>query len=171
MWRQRGLEVQQHADGGYLLQPLAAGLLAVLLVLAGVVEPRPQRCQQLLRQRAQCARRRLAEDHIPSQLQSRVWGGRVQRMRLWVMASGQKRVKASQPPTFLVIPKVALVQISFPISLHPLRGYLPLTSTVCRCAQFKVTGASCCDNKPSSLYKHTQKPGKVPNVENKNRLE
>lgn len=64
--------MQQHSDDGYLLQPLAAGLLAVLLVLAGVVEPRPQRRQQLLRQRAQGARRRLAEDHISPQLKRRV---------------------------------------------------------------------------------------------------
>lgn len=71
--RERRLEVQQNADGGYLFQPLAACLLAVFLVLAGVVEAQPQRRQQLLGQRAQGARRRLAEDHVPPQLQGRVW--------------------------------------------------------------------------------------------------
>lgn len=72
MWSKRGLKVQQNADDGYLLQPLAAGLLAVFLVLASIVEARPQGCQQLLGQRAQGARRRLAEDHVPSQLQGGV---------------------------------------------------------------------------------------------------
>lgn len=68
VWCQRGLEVQQNADNRYLLQPLAAGLLAVLLVFTGVVEARAERRQQLLSQRAQGARGCLAEDHIPSQL-------------------------------------------------------------------------------------------------------
>lgn len=72
MRRQRGLEVQQSTDDGDLLQPLAAGFLAVLLVFAGVVESQPQRRQHLLGQRAQGSRRRLAEDHIPPQLQGSV---------------------------------------------------------------------------------------------------
>ena len=76
VWSQRGLEVQQDSDDGDLLQPLAAGLLAVLLVLSGVVEAQPQRRQQVLGQRAQSPRRRLAEDHVPPQLQGRVcWRG------------------------------------------------------------------------------------------------
>lgn len=70
-----GLEVQQCTNDRNLLQPLPAGLLAIFLVLASVVESRPQRHQKLLRQRAQSARRRLAEDHIPPQLQGRVWWG------------------------------------------------------------------------------------------------
>lgn len=79
MWRQRGLEVQQNADDRYLLQPLAARLLAILLVLAGIVEAGAERRQQLLGQRTQGARCRLAEDHIPSQLQRCVWswGGKI----------------------------------------------------------------------------------------------
>lgn len=70
---QRGLEVEQHSDGRYLLQPFAAGLATVFLVLASIVETQPQCRQELLRQGAQGARHRLAEDHIPSQLQSGVW--------------------------------------------------------------------------------------------------
>lgn len=65
--------MQQRPDDGDLLQPLAAGLLAVLLVLAGVVEARAQRRQELLGQRAHGAGHRLAEDHVPPQLQRRVW--------------------------------------------------------------------------------------------------
>lgn len=70
--RQRGLEVEQHSNGRYLLQPFAAGLSTVFLVLASIVESQPQCRQELLRQCAQGARHRLAEDHIPSQLQSGV---------------------------------------------------------------------------------------------------
>lgn len=73
MWSQRGLEVHEHPDGGDLLQPLAAGLLAVLLVLAGIVEARAQRGQQLLGQGAEGSGGRLAEDHVPPQLQRCVW--------------------------------------------------------------------------------------------------
>ena len=72
--RQRCLEVEQHADGSRLLQPLTARVLAVFLVLASVVEVRPQRRQELLGQCAHSAHRTLAEDHVPLQLQSRVWG-------------------------------------------------------------------------------------------------
>lgn len=73
VWRQRGLEVQQNANDRYLFQPLAAGLLAIFLVLAGVIEARPQCWQQLLCQCAQGTSSCLAEDHIPSQLQRCVW--------------------------------------------------------------------------------------------------
>lgn len=72
MWRERGLKVQQNTNDRRLLQPLAAGLLAVFLILASIVEPRPQGCQQLLGQRAQGACRCLGENHVPSQLQGRV---------------------------------------------------------------------------------------------------
>lgn len=39
-------------------------------------------------------------------------------------------------------PGVAPTHILYSIRLDPLRGYLPLTSTICHCAQFKVTGAT-----------------------------
>lgn len=61
--------MHQRANDGDLLEPLAAGLRAVLLVLAGVVEARPQRRQELLGKSAEGTCRRLAEDHIPSELQ------------------------------------------------------------------------------------------------------
>lgn len=73
MRRQRRLEMHQHANDRYLLQPLATGLRAVFLVLAGVVEPWPQRCQELLGESAEGTCRRLAEDHIPSELQRSIW--------------------------------------------------------------------------------------------------
>lgn len=47
-------------------------------------------------------------------------------------------------------PGVAPVHIFYSISPVPLRGYLPLTSTICHCAQFKVTRASCADTNPYS---------------------
>lgn len=65
--------MHQRANGGYLLQPLAAGLHAVFLVLASVVEARPQCCQDLLGQSAEGTCGRLAEDHVPSELQGRIW--------------------------------------------------------------------------------------------------
>lgn len=64
--------MHQRANDGYLLEPLAAGLHVVFLVLAGVVEARPQRCQELLGKSAEGTRRRLAEDHVPSELQGRI---------------------------------------------------------------------------------------------------
>lgn len=70
-----GLEMQQCTNDRNLLQPLAAGLLPIFLVLASIVESRPQRHQKLLCQRAQRSRRRLAEDHVSPQLQGRVWWG------------------------------------------------------------------------------------------------
>lgn len=76
VWSECGLEVQQDTNDRYLLQPLPAGLLAVFLVLASVVEARAQCCQQLLGQRAQGSRRSLAEDHVPPQLQRCVWSDR-----------------------------------------------------------------------------------------------
>lgn len=49
-----------------------------------------------------------------------------------------------QPVTFLITCVQELLQhILYSISLDLLRGYLPLTNTICHCAQFKVTEASC----------------------------
>lgn len=38
---------------------------------------------------------------------------------------------------------VVPIHMHYSISRDPLRRYFPLTSTICHCAQFKVTGASC----------------------------
>lgn len=44
---------------------------------------------------------------------------------------------------YYTCPGVPPVRMLYSINLDPLRGYLPLTSTICHRVQFKVTGASC----------------------------
>lgn len=61
--------MQQDACGRHLLQPLAAGVPAALLVLAVVVVAVAQGCQQLLGEGAHGGHQGLAEDAVPPQLQ------------------------------------------------------------------------------------------------------
>lgn len=152
VWSQCGLEVQQNTDGRYLLQPLAAGLLAVFLVLASVVKPWPQCCQQLLGQRAQSTRRRLAEDHIPSQLQRCVWCCRAGKEEMimserdgWDMVGqwageGEAAQTSQCNLSQHTWPVLTPTHILYAISLKPFK--VPLTSAICQWAQFKETRAS-----------------------------
>lgn len=75
-WREQGLAVQEDTGGRHLLQPLAAGVPAALLVLAVVVVAVAQGCQQLLREGTHGGHQGLAEDAVPSQLQLCVCGQR-----------------------------------------------------------------------------------------------
>lgn len=61
--------MQEDPGGRHLLQPLAAGIPAALLVLAVVVVAVAEGCQQLLREGAHGGHQGLAEDGIPPQLQ------------------------------------------------------------------------------------------------------
>ena len=70
--------MQEDASGRHLLQPLAAGVPAALLVLAVVVVAVAQGRQQLLGEGAHGGHQRLAEDAVPPQLQLRVCGHRGQ---------------------------------------------------------------------------------------------
>ena len=74
--REQGLAVQEDAGGRHLLQPLAAGVPAALLVFAVVVVAVAQGRQQLLGEGAHSSHQRLAEDAVPPQLQLRVCGRR-----------------------------------------------------------------------------------------------
>lgn len=65
--------MQEDAGGRHLLQPLAAGIPAALLVLAIVVVAVAERCQELLGESAHRGHQGLAEDGVPPQLQLGIW--------------------------------------------------------------------------------------------------
>lgn len=69
MWRECWLEVEEHSDGGDLLQPFTAHLFTVLLILSVIVEAQVQCAHKLLRQCTQRPHQGLAEYDIPPQLE------------------------------------------------------------------------------------------------------
>lgn len=83
--------MQQDSGGRHLLQPLAAGVPAALLVLAVVVVAVAEGRQQLLREGAHGGHQGLAEDGVPAQLQIRVWGeGRAGAPLGWALPGRQQ---------------------------------------------------------------------------------
>lgn len=66
-------------------------------------------------------------------------------VRLWgafgVGAHGLQTFCCSLP--YYTCPGIPPIRTLYSINLDPLRGYLPLTSTICHRVQFKATGASC----------------------------
>lgn len=60
---------------------------------------------------------------------------------VWEGAHGLQTFCYSLP--YYTCPGVPPIRMLYSINLDPLRGYLPLTSTICQRVQFKVTGASC----------------------------
>lgn len=79
MWRECWLEVEEHSDGGDLLQPFTAHLFTVLLILSIIVETQVQCAHKLLRQCTQRPHQGLAEYDIPPQLEFCVFDRRVQK--------------------------------------------------------------------------------------------
>lgn len=79
MWRECWLEVEEHSDGGDLLQPFTAHLFTVLLILSVIVETQVQCAHKLLRQCTQRPHQGLAEYDIPPQLEFCVCDRRVQK--------------------------------------------------------------------------------------------
>lgn len=73
VWRESGLEVEEHSDCWDLLQPFVADLLAVVLIFSVVVEAKVERPEHLFGKCAQCTHKGLAENRIPTQLQLCVW--------------------------------------------------------------------------------------------------
>lgn len=65
--------MQEDASGRHLLQPLAAGVPAALVVLAVVVVAVTEGGQELLREGAHGGHQGLAEDRVPAQLQLGIW--------------------------------------------------------------------------------------------------
>lgn len=69
VWRESGLEVEEHSDCRDLLQPFVADLLAVVFIFTVVVVAKAERPDQLFSQRAQRPHQGLAENRIAPQLQ------------------------------------------------------------------------------------------------------
>lgn len=65
--------MQEDASGRHLLQPLAAGVPAALVVLAVVVVAVTEGGQELLGEGAHGGHQGLAEDRVPAQLQLGIW--------------------------------------------------------------------------------------------------
>lgn len=65
--------MQEDASGRHLLQPLAAGVPAALVVLAVVVVAVTEGGEELLGEGAHGGHQGLAEDRVPAQLQLGIW--------------------------------------------------------------------------------------------------